>query len=160
MNSKKNNHPILVPVDFSSCSEAALLKSCELTDCLQQPVIALHVVHDPADMPGYYSKFTKKKDLFRIEDKAQELFDEFIKDIVNRYPRIKQLKKIETMLVIGLPATKILQVAEMKDASMIIMGGKGNRGWKRMLLGSTVDEVARLCSIPLTIVKSDNCSVE
>ncbi|MET0088056.1 MAG: universal stress protein [Sedimenticola sp.] len=156
MASNKEKQPILVPVDFSPCSEAALLKSCELSDCLKQPVIALHVVHDPADMPGYYSKLAKKKNLLSIEDKAKELLDDFLGDVIKRHPQASQLKKIEPMLVTGLPGTKILQVAEAESASMIVMGGKGRTGWKRMLLGSTVDEVARLSPIPLTIVKANN----
>ncbi|MET0102522.1 MAG: universal stress protein [Sedimenticola sp.] len=156
MASNNKEHPILVAVDFSPCSEAALLYSCEISDCLKQPVFALHVVHDPADMPGYYSKLAKKKDLLRIKDKAQELLNEFLKDVIKRHPQASQLKKIKPLLVTGLPGTKILQVAEAESASIIIMGGKGRSGWKRMLLGSTVDEVARLSPIPLTIVKASN----
>jgi nucleotide-binding universal stress UspA family protein len=60
MNAKKSNKPILVPVDFSAHSKAALLKACELAGCTNDPVLVLHVIHDPADMPGYYGQVTKK----------------------------------------------------------------------------------------------------
>lgn len=151
----KNKHPVLVPTDFSSCSEAALLKGCELAACFKQPVVVLHVVHDPSDMPGYYSKLAGKNELLRIEDMAQELLDENIQALQKAYPDVKPLHKAETMLVVGLPSTKILQVAEYIGASMIVMGAEGRSGLERMLLGSTVDRVAHLSPIPVTIVKPD-----
>jgi len=93
MAEKKNENPILVPVDFSPHSEAALLKGCELAECMKLPIIVLHVVHDPAEMPGYYQNLTKKKHLIRMEDAAQEMFNEFIDAVVKRHPKVKTLKK-------------------------------------------------------------------
>ena len=60
MKTKKGGQPILVPVDFSRHSEAALLKACELAECSGNPILVLHVIHDPAEMPGYYGLVTKK----------------------------------------------------------------------------------------------------
>ena len=77
MADKDSKRPILVPVDFSGHSLAALLKACELAECARQPVIILHVVHDPAEMPGYYNLVTKKKKISHIDDLAQEAFDAF-----------------------------------------------------------------------------------
>ena len=56
MTAKSSKLPILVPVDFSAHSALALLKACELAGCTKQQIIVLHVVHDPGEMPGYYTK--------------------------------------------------------------------------------------------------------
>jgi nucleotide-binding universal stress UspA family protein len=152
---KKSKRPLLVPVDFSSHSEAALLQACAWAECMKQPVIVLHVVHDPSEMPGYYRKVAKKKQLVRMEDIAMEMFDDFLSTLRKDHPDIKALHKLETMLVVGLPVTRILQVAEKTKASVVVMGSQGRTGLKHMLLGSKAEQVVRLCPVPVTIVKSE-----
>lgn len=144
---------ILVPVDFSEPSVAALLKGCELADCLDQPLLILHVVHDPAEMPGYYEKITKRKKLLRIEDLAKEALDKFIRDVTERYPNVKQLREPKTLLVVGLPVNRILEMVEKVNASMVVMGSQGRTGLKHLMLGSKAEQIVRLCPVPVLIVK-------
>jgi nucleotide-binding universal stress UspA family protein len=153
MNAKKSNKPILVPVDFSAHSKAALLKACELAGCTNDPVLVLHVIHDPADMPGYYGQVTKKKKLLRIEDLARESFDDFMQTVIKENPDVKLLKKAEKMLVVGLPVNRILEVAKKRDASMVVMGSQGRTGIQHLMLGSKAEQVTRLCQAPVLIVK-------
>jgi len=145
--------PILVPVDFSGHSLAALLKACELAECARQPVIILHVVHDPAEMPGYYSRVTKKKKIAHIEDLAQEAFDIFVDDAKKQYPNVRDLQKAQTMLVVGLPVNRILEVVDITKASTVVMGSQGRTGMKHIMLGSKAEQVVRLCPVPIMIVK-------
>ena len=79
MADKTEVRPVLVPVDFSRHSEAALLEAAEIAACFKQPLLVLHVVHDPGDMPGYYSRALKKKQLHRIEDAAATMLVEFMR---------------------------------------------------------------------------------
>ena len=153
MNAKHVSQPILVPVDFSAHSKAALLKACELAECTGDPLLVLHVVHDPAEMPGYYGQVTKKKKLLRIEDLARESFDEFMKTMVAENPGVKKIKKGERILVLGLPVTRIIEVAKKRNASMVVMGSQGRTGLKHALLGSKAEQVVRLCPVPVLIVK-------
>jgi nucleotide-binding universal stress UspA family protein len=153
MNAKKSNKPILVPVDFSAHSKAALLKACELAGCTNDPVLVLHVIHDPADMPGYYGQVTKKKKLLRIEDLAREAYDEFMQAVIDENPDVKLLKKAERMLVVGLPVNRILEVAKKRDVSMVVMGSQGRTGLKHLMLGSKAEQVTHLCQAPVLIVK-------
>jgi len=154
MNAKKGKRPILVPVDFSGHSKAALLKACELAGCTDEPVLVLHVIHDPADMPGYYGAVTKKKKLVRIEDLAQESFDDFVRAVVEEHPDLEPLKNVEKMLVVGLPVNRILEVADKKHVSMVVMGSQGRTGIKHLMLGSKSEQVVRLCPGPVMIVKN------
>ena len=145
--------PILVPVDFSGHSLAALLKACELAECSRQPVIILHVVHDPAEMPGYYNLVTKKKKIAHIEDLAQEAFDIFVDDVKKQYPNVRDLQEAQTMLVVGLPVNRILEVVDITKASTVVMGSQGRTGMKHIMLGSKAEQVVRLCPVPIMIVK-------
>ncbi|MEW8329256.1 MAG: universal stress protein [Candidatus Thiodiazotropha sp.] len=145
--------PILVPVDFSVASEAALLKAFELAECLKVRVVVLHVVHDPVDMPGYYTNMVKKKRFARMQDAARVMLDDFIKKFRKKHSTRKRLKRAERILVIGLPVTRILQVAEKIDASMVIMGSKGMTGFRHLMLGSVAERVVQLSPQPVLVVK-------
>jgi len=153
MADKDSKKPILVPVDFSGHSLAALLKACELAECTGLPVIILHVVHDPAEMPGYYSLVTKKKKIAHIGDLAQEAFDTFVHDAIEQNPNVKVLQEAQTKLVIGLPVNRILEMVDITQASMVIMGSHGRTGMKHIMLGSKAEQVVRLCPVPIMIVK-------
>ena len=151
---KKSKRPILVPVDFSEQSIAALVKACEWAECTNQQIIVLHVVHDPAEMPGYYGKVTKKKKLLRIEDLVKEVFDEFMHDTIEQYPGCDRLRKAKTVLVIGLPANRILEMVDKVDAAMVIMSSQGRTGLKHLMLGSKAEQIVRLCPVPVLIDKN------
>lgn len=145
--------PVLAAIDFSDFSEKTLLKALQLARCLSAPVVALHVVHDPAQMPGYYSRYTKKKHLLRIEDMAKEMLEDFISSVSENHPKIDLNTDFETMLVTGLPVTRILQVIEKISPAMVVLGSKGATGLKHLMIGSVAEQVVRLSPVDVTIVK-------
>lgn len=143
---------ILVPVDFSPHSEEALLFAAELANRLAAPLTILHVIHDPADSPGYYSQKDPKYPR-RIPDIAADMMAEFIKKIAEANPELDNILQAEIKLVTGLPVSRILEVAEQYNPQMVIMGSKGRTGLAHLLLGSKAEQVVRLCPSPVTIIK-------
>lgn len=154
MSDKPVGRPVLVPVDFSAHSEAALVYGAELAKCLHQPLLVLHVVHDPGTMPGYYGRALKKKQVHRIEDGAALMLDEFMEDVVVRHPELQGLAGLRTLLVKGLPSVRILEVAEQEQASLIVLGTKGLTGLKHLMVGSVAERVVHMASIPVTVVRA------
>lgn len=153
MTEKNGARPILVPVDFSPYSEAALECAAELADVLKAPLIVLHVVHDPGEAPGYYVVKGRHEQLRRMEDVATEMLDDFMKKIKKSYPGHSMLDKAETLLVVGLPVNRILEIAKKTNARMLVMGSQGRTGLAHVLLGSKAEQVVRLAPVPVTIVK-------
>ena len=51
-----SRHTVLVPVDFSSCSRAALLHALDYTNLVDAPVLILHVTHETVGESGSYRK--------------------------------------------------------------------------------------------------------
>ena len=151
----KNNgeKPILVPVDFSPHSETALLCAAEMAATLGNPLVILHVVHDPGDAPGYYSVKGRDQQLQRMEDVAADMLAEFFKAMQEKHPGLPALQQATTMLVVGLPVNRILESAEKIDARMIIMGSQGRTGLAHAMLGSKAEQVVRLAPLPVMIVK-------
>jgi len=154
MSNETHTHPILVPVDFSSHSEAALLWAVELAKCHRSPLLILHVVHDPGTMQGYYSRALKQKQLHRIEDGAADMLTDFLRTLGKQHPELGKPNDLESLLVKGLPSSRILEIANQRSASMIVMGSKGLTGLKHLLIGSVAERVMHRARIPVTIVKS------
>ena len=146
--------PILVPIDFSPYSEAALLLASDFAHGLGTKLLVLHVVHDPQNMPGYYARMATRKTLTRIADVAGEMLDEFMAKLQKRHPEREALHSAEVLLVKGIPVTRILQVAVKEKASLLVMGSKGATGMRHLLLGSVAEQVLALAKLPVTIVKN------
>ena len=151
---------ILVPVDFYPHSEAAVVFAGELADLMNLPVVILHVVHDPIDVPGFYSKEKKAKRLRRMEDLGAEMLEEFIQKSTKKFNKRGSLKNAYSKLVLGIPATRILEVVKQIQPRMVVMGSQGRTGLGLAFLGSTAEHVMRQCPVPITIVKFQKDSLE
>ena len=88
MSSSKDDRPILVPVDFSSDSEAALVYAADISALMHSPLLVLHVVHDPGEAPGYYAVKHRKKHLRKLEDVAADMLKNFMQEVGKTHPRL------------------------------------------------------------------------
>ncbi len=143
---------ILVAVDFSKDSKAALRWACRYADQVGAEILVLHVVHDPVEMPGTYGD--SESDVLRpMEDRAAEMMAKFTADFAAANPDLKSPAAMKTWLVSGIPETRILEVAERIDAAMLVVGSRGLTGLPHLLLGSKAERLAQLSPRPVTIVK-------
>ena len=60
----------------------------------------------------------------------------------------------EHRLMIGSPATGILEMAKRENAELIVMGSHGRTGITRLLMGSIAEEVVRKAECPVLVVKA------
>ena len=154
MAKKKDVNTLLVPVDFTSYSEEALLFASKLAGKLEAQLLVLHVIHDPAEAPGFYAQKGKKKKFLRsMEEAAEEMMEEFLLKMRQAHPDILPIKKAKALLVVGTPVTRIVEVAEKRQVGMIIIGSHGRTGLANLLIGSKVQRVVQLSPIPVTVVK-------
>src|SRR5210317_2027492 len=113
MPKKKVQNTLLVAVDFTSYSEEALAFASELAEKLTAQLVVLHVIHDPAEAPGFYAHKGKKKKLLKsMEEAAEEMMEEFLLKMRQAHPNIVPIKKAKALLVVGTPVTRIVEVAE------------------------------------------------
>jgi len=152
--SKKQNAPVLVPVDFSPASEAALKWAAEMAACRKTRLVILHVVHDLGEAPGYYAVKGLKKQLHRMEDTAKDMLNNFQKQLAEKHPELVEIKRANLVLIVGLPVSRILEVIEKIHPQMVIMGSQGRTGLGYLMLGSKAEQVVRLCPVPVTVVKA------
>ncbi len=154
MAARKDTRPVLVPIDFSPHSEAALVAAIEMAETMDASLTVLHVAHDLAEAPGYYELQGSKKLLNRLEDVARDMLNDFMRKMQEKHPTRATLKKATPMLVVGLPVNRILEVAAKINARLIVMGSLGRTGLPRLLLGAKTEQVVRLAPISVLVVKT------
>lgn len=63
--------------------------------------------------------------------------------------------EVETVVLEGKPAEKIVEYAEENDIDLVVMGTTGKSGLDRILLGSVAERVVKLSHVPVLVVRSD-----
>jgi len=145
--------PVLVAVDFSADSEAAFIWGLQQAALIAAPLVLLHVIHDPAENPGFYNKEGHSA-LLPLRDVASEKMDAFILEALANHPELNDKVTIEKLLVDGLPSGRIIDVADQQQAQVIVMGTRGRTGLPSLLLGSVAKQVLKESVMPVVIVKS------
>ena len=139
---------ILVAVDFSECSVAALNLAITIAKQFESSLLVLHVIHDPVDSPGFYAAKKAGKKVFRnMEESAQEMMEDFASK------HLKKFKNYDTFVLPGLPAAQIINFAQKKKVDLVTMGTHGRGGLDRLMLGSVADKVIRGAGCPVLIVR-------
>ena len=136
---------ILVPVDGSENSFRALEHAIFLATKIQEAKItALYVIEDPPSFYIYSPKIIKKlhadyeRQYTKILERCKEMAD---KSGIN----------INTVLIEGDPASKIIGYSEMEKFDIIIMGSRGMGKFKELIVGSVSNKVLHhaKCSVML-----------
>ena len=151
--------PVLVAIDFSDVSKLALIWAARQAQVTQAPLLVLHVVHDSAEHPGFYGKSDDDKPRPML-DVAEDMMQEFLTQAQADHPDLSSLSDAQTRLVPGLPAGRIVEVAEQSGASLVVLGNVGRSALETILLGSVADRVVHLCAVPVVIVKKPPVTVE
>ena len=150
---------MLVPVDFTPTSRRAALRACEMASRRSLPVVLLHVVHEPADDPGFYARH-KRSNLARpLAEIAQDMLDGFLAELRAEQPYNQALSGATTKVVDGLPAGRIAEVADELDAGTIVMGEYARSWMSRLLNGSVSQETRRITTRPVVMITESDVGV-
>ena len=136
---------ILVPVDFSQCSEHALDYAVELADKLGASVHVLSVIGIPSyGVPELGVGITATMMDNMIADNQAAL---------DALARPRKLDSKNLLIRAGDARDVILQTVEELGADLIVMGTHGRRGISRALLGSVAEMVVRTAAVPVLTVR-------
>ncbi len=145
---------LLVPVDGSMYSMQAVEKAREIAAAFKSNIVLVTVsTPETDDYASSPYKFTTdrqhKSSIDRIErrKKAQAILD------CAKAPLAGHDGKIETVILEGNPAEKILQYAQTNRVDLIVMGSKGMAGVNNLFIGSVTRQVALKTTRPILIVK-------
>jgi nucleotide-binding universal stress UspA family protein len=131
---------ILVPVDFSDCSQKALRYANTFAKHFGGELIILHVIEPHPFVPELASY-----DFETASDRCQDL-QEFQKFIDTTIPSSVSIRT-------GTPHVKIVEAARGLGADVIIISTHSHRSLDRMFLGSTTERVIRSAPCPVFVVR-------
>jgi nucleotide-binding universal stress UspA family protein len=134
---------ILVATDFSVSSNAALQFAVWLAKQLGAKIVLLHV----AEPSG-----TSRSESVRTKEPFRRELDRLIQKAISA-SRADQIVS-ERIVLPGHPVEVILNQARRANAGLIVMGTKGRRGLKLLMLGSGASSVVRKASCPVLVVKA------
>ena len=139
---------ILVPVDFSEHSKAALKFAGKLATRFDASLKFLHVV-DQRVHPAYY--VMGEQSIFNIfpdlMDKSMSFLKEFVKgEIPGNVTTIFFVRE-------GNPHSEIVRFSKKQGTDLILMSTHGLSGLEKLLIGSTTEKVVRKSDVPVLTVK-------
>ena len=139
---------ILVPIDFSDSSAAALDYAVTLAKKFDAKLVLLHVV-EPAVYPDNYLMTPAT-----LDEANQNLISTSRERLttLKEEPSLQGLS-VELLVRMGRAQSEIPDTAKATDTDLIVMGTHGHSGLKHVLLGGTAERVVRHSSCPVLTVR-------
>ena len=140
---------ILVPVDFSEGSVAALRCAAGLAQRTGASLTLLHVVDSLiAPMEDLNYTYVDSKALrAAVEKRANEKLSQLARKEIDPTAHASPLVRR------GTTWEEIIETARRGGADLIVIGSHGYSGLKRVLLGSTAEKVVRHAGCPVLVVR-------
>jgi len=139
---------ILFCTDFSQNSEPAFRLTTDRAESFWAALLLFHVI-DP-DAPRY----PRFNDLVPLEETLKRLEFACDRKLSQMREEIEEmLPSVMTCSANGVPAKKVVDFAKKEEADLIVMGTHGRKGLRRLLSGSTAEDVARTGFCPVLIVR-------
>jgi nucleotide-binding universal stress UspA family protein len=139
-----HTNKILVPIDFSEQSIIALNQSYNLAREYNAEITLLYVIEDSGILAKLFS--AEQHDSMRKD--IQQRLDKLAADVEE-----KRKITVNTLIAKGVVYEKIAEIAELINATLIIMGTNGDSGFKKRFIGSNALRVARESKTPLITIK-------
>ena len=133
---------VLVPIDFSDPSAAALDAAISLAKRFEARVHLLHVYQINTAVYPYGMIIGPE-----VEQKLHEAARKSLEEWCDR--AVREGVSAEATVAPGTPSETILRQAEELPADMIVMGTRGLSGLKHVLLGSVAERVVQKARCPV-----------
>ena len=148
---------ILIAIDGSAFSDAAIEKLCrilenaektqiEIVSVYEQPVLA---VAAPYPVAGGYNPALETK----IKELATRAVFDAEEKLRRRFPALKE--NLTTRVLCGSPGRAIVGEAEIWGADIIVVGSHGYGFWERTFLGSVSGAIVNHAPCSVLVVKKN-----
>lgn len=135
---------LLVPTDFSACAEQALVHAKRFARSHDAELHLLHVIPVAPAHPMLGVQATPAERTDQVRNRLAEAVE------------AHDLDETSSTLVVehgeGVAST-LLNYAEAQNVDLLVIGTHGRRGVRRLLLGSTAEEILRRADRPVLAVR-------
>jgi nucleotide-binding universal stress UspA family protein len=146
-------HRIIVPLDGSPLSHAALPLARSLAEITGAGVTLLSVIDPPRD----FYLAPQDSSATRLRPKDVEHLAEEERRLGNYLEGVKTTfdnTRVSIDVRLGDPADEILEAAESGSGTAIVMASHGRTGIGRMFLGSVANRVVQTTSVPVFVMRA------
>lgn len=139
---------ILVPLDFSVNSARALDYAHRLALSMDADIHLVHV----CEMPGMA---TGAIDTYAVAyfDWTRLLVTEAEKQLEREAAQLKDVGPVTTEVLVGSPASAIVDAATANQSDLIVMGTHGNGAVMHLMMGNVAERVVRMAPCPVLTVR-------
>ena len=137
---------IVVPVDFSDLSRAALRYAVRLTPLYDVPMRLVHVVETPT-FPSVYETKSPKMKTREAKERAEQELRKWGESLV------EEGASVSYVVHRGDPGDAVVQ-ATGQAGTLTVMGTRGLSGARRTMLGSVTEAVIREANGPVLAARS------
>lgn len=141
---------ILVPVDGSKSSNKSVEVAKDIGNKLGAELLILTVISETSIFEQYPTNFPYSLEIDKANVERAEYVLKEMEETLKDYPY-----KVELFHTMGNAAEQIVNVAEERGCSLIIVGNRGLGAFSRTLLGSVSNKVINTSKISVLVVKSD-----
>jgi len=146
---------ILVPTDFSTCSDAALELAAKLAREQSAELVVLHVV-ELADLPATATIHPPEhREGTTVLAHTSELAERALTSRVRALPI--DPARVRTFVRYGAPQKVIPAFVDEIAAELVVMGTHGRTGLSHLLVGSIAERLVRTSLVPVMTVRQPVC---
>jgi nucleotide-binding universal stress UspA family protein len=145
LGSPNTEGPVVVGVDGSPASEAAVAVAFEQASRRDHRLVAVHTWDDVFVNPGLH--FRVSFDTDALEEQEREVLAQRLAGWQEKYPDVV----VTNVVTKGQPVRALLEYGE--DAVLIVVGSRGLGGYEGMLLGSTSQALVHHAQCPVVVVR-------
>lgn len=137
---------IVVPLDHSEASEAALPLAAHLAQRRGIPLTLVHVLEESPDMASFIGRGSGVDALLEIERGSHDYLQQLANDVAS--------VEVETAVLRGEPAAGLVEYVEELDQPLIVMSSHGRTGFRRMVMGSVTAKIVHTAPAPVMVVRA------
>ncbi len=142
---------ILVPIDFSACSENALVFAMQLADKIKANLLLLNVPYfDSSNMENPISTSLAVKE--QIGQSRKRIVKTIQKVTENVRSSLDKAPSIQTNIEMGKVEATICDVAARRQVDYIVMGTQGENSTLDKYLGSVASNVLKNAPCPVIVI--------
>ncbi|MCX5888224.1 MAG: universal stress protein [Deltaproteobacteria bacterium] len=138
---------ILFPIDFAENFDTLLPW---VSTFVEKFGATLYVVFVTSDLSSYSTFYVPHGNIQSFQEEAVAAAKKRMAAVVAE--NFKGFSKLESHVLMGSPAEKILEFAKKENIDLIVMGAHGRKGLERVLFGSVADKVATSALCPVMTI--------
>jgi len=143
---------ILVPTDFTPCSQRAVSYAAELARRFDAEVVLVHAIEAPLNLPPHTLVHSDAQGLsMPIMDYVREAADRRMGAALEELTLGKV--RARSVVEVGDVRDVTLAQAERLPADLIVMGTNGRTGLRHLLIGSVAEDVVRRAPVPVLTIR-------